>query len=101
MRVARARPAHPRGANVLATEFETSLDEDDDCGCYVLPPIEVDGRQVEVHHWIPDDTAEHAPTSECGCGPLLHDQVTDQGRLLYEHVDQDVEDRIVDDWPAG
>jgi hypothetical protein len=86
---------------VLVGFMDGELDEDDDCGCYVLPPVEVDGRPVEVHHWIPDDTAEHAPTSECGCGPILHDQVTDQGRLLYEHIDQDVEDCMPPGWPAG
>lgn len=87
---------------MLSSQYlEEELDEDDDCGCYVLPGVEIDGVWVDVHHWIPDDTAEHAPTSECGCGPIVHDQVAEKGRLLYEHIDQDVEDDMPDDWPTG
>jgi hypothetical protein len=49
----------------------------------------IDGVAVEVHHWLPDDFAPHAPESDCGCGPILHDQLPK--RLLYEHIDQDVQ----------
>ncbi|MFI7608901.1 hypothetical protein ACIBTV_27825 [Micromonospora sp. NPDC049366] len=44
-------------------------------------------------HEIPaDDGAEHAPTSECGCGPA---RVPRGRRFVYVHVDQrpDQQDR--------
>lgn len=60
--------------------------EDEDCGCWVTT-IVVDGRDRDVHHWIPDDSAPHVPDPECGCHPILLDNP--DGVLLYEHLDQD------------
>ncbi len=72
---------------VLATEYQVDEDdaEDGPCECFV-DTIQVDGVRVEVHHIIPDDFAAHAPTSECGCKPVLH---TRPRMLVYEHLDQD------------
>lgn len=50
-----------------------------DCGHYV---VHVEGE--EQHHAIPDDSAPHAPTSECGCGP----QRVDARQVIYLHVAQ-------------
>ena len=55
---------------------------EDECGHTV---VVLDGE--EQHHDIPDDSAPHAPTSECGCGPARY--VT-AGGIVYEHVDQDL-----------
>jgi hypothetical protein len=72
---------------MLAEEYEVldghALNEE--CCCLVLT-VEIDGRPVQVHHWIPDDSAPHVPDSECGCHPILH---TEPGILRYEHLDQD------------
>lgn len=54
---------------------------DDECGHTIV----VVARQTQ-HHEIPDDSAPHAPTSECSCGPQRH-FVT--GHVVYEHIDQD------------
>ena len=72
----------------LAEGFD-DLDEDEDCG-HLITEIEVDGRKVQLHHTLPDDTAPHAPTSECGCGPVLHQ--VDAGMWVYEHIDQDADE---------
>lgn len=85
---------------MLAEDYELDgdVEEDEDCGCLVST-IEVDGFQVEVHHWLPDDFAPHAPESECGCCPVLHDQRPK--RLLYEHLDQDTEEGCDAGFPAA
>lgn len=60
------------------------VDQDDeqgpDCG-HVL--VDVDGEQQ--HHEIPDDDAQHAPTTECGCGPQRD---TSGPHVVYVHADQ-------------
>ncbi len=59
--------------------------EDED-GCLLVTEL-VDGLLVQVHHQIPDDSAPHAPTSECGCAPeVFH---TKDGTRVYVHADQD------------
>lgn len=70
----------------VAEEYVDDLVEDEDCGCAVIP-IEVDGRQVMTHHFLPDDESPHAPTTECGCGPELH-EVSDV-LWVFEHIDQE------------
>ncbi len=62
-------------------------DAADECGCDFVVLEEVDGRRVEFHHHWPDDGAPHAETSDCGCGPRLH-QISDV-LFVYEHLDQD------------
>jgi hypothetical protein len=79
------QPFEQGGRTVALVEGYEHLDECVD-GCIIADPIDVDGNLVEVHHQIPDDFAPHAPTSECGCKPLLHAL---GWRLVYEHVDQD------------
>jgi len=61
-------------------------DESEDCGCWVAKTV-IDGAEVDIHHWIPDDTAPHVPDTECGCGPVLRHEA--QGVVLFEHWDQD------------
>lgn len=43
-----------------------------------------------VLHLIPDDGAPHAPTTECGCGPVLVAVVAFDGtiRQAFEHPTQ-------------
>lgn len=77
----------------VAGGVDLDVDVDDDCGCAVTT-MRVDGRDVQVHHFLPDDFAPHAPTSECGCGPQLR-QVSDV-LWVYEHVDQDGDDDFPD-----
>lgn len=79
---------------VLADEY---ADPDGDEGCgHLVSEVEVDGRVVRLHHVIPDDSAPHAPTSECGCGPVLHQ--ADPGTWVYEHVDQDADPDSAAPW---
>ena len=74
----------------MNVEEATSVEDED--GCVVRTEM-VDGDQVEVHHRIPDDSAPHAPTSECGCRPeVFHAR---DGIRVYLHVDQD---RAEQDW---
>lgn len=77
---------------MLKTGYELTddVEEDEDCGCLVATVV-IDGKDVAVHHWLPDDFAEHVPDSECGCQPMLHQTDT---VLLYEHVDQEQEQFI-------
>lgn len=72
---------------MLAEGYELGDDVDDSeaCGCLVKT-VQIDGRDVQVHHFLPDDFAPHVPESECGCGPVLHQRAE---MLVYEHIDQD------------
>lgn len=70
-------------------EPDESWTESEDCGCWVTG-MTVDGVDVEVHHWIPDDTAPHVPDTGCGCQPVKRDDA--QGVILFEHFDQDADD---------
>lgn len=78
---------------VLADGFELGdIDDDTECGCLVTIAT-IDGVEVEQHHWLPDDFAPHVPDTECGCGPVLHDQRP--ARMLFEHFDQDALDHAL------
>jgi hypothetical protein len=73
---------------VLELHDRIAVDDDDpeqgpeaSCGHVI---VDVDGEQQ--HHDIPDDGEPHAPTTECGCGPQRN--TSEQGHVVYEHVDQ-------------
>jgi hypothetical protein len=76
---------------MLAEDYPGLVVEDDDCGCTVVT-VEIDGRRVDAHHWIPDDFAPHVPDSECGCKPVLRADPERTVEMLYEHFDQDTAD---------
>lgn len=67
-------------------ELNESWREDED-GCIVTVQT-VDGVPREFHHQIPDDSAPHVPSGDCGCGPQLVDNP--DGVILFDHVDQDL-----------
>ncbi len=67
----------------LATAEDPDSGPEAECGHVV---VEVDGEWQ--HHDIPDDSAPHSASGECGCGPA---RVTVCGHVVYEHVDQDGE----------
>lgn len=72
---------------MLAEEFDDpGWAESEDCGCWVAKLV-IDGVEVDAHHWIPDDSAPHVPSTECGCSPVRREEA--EGVILFEHWDQD------------
>jgi hypothetical protein len=73
---------------LLDEQFELHEEwREDEDGCIVVVDQTSAGERLEFHHQIPDDTAPHVPSTECGCGP----QATENpdGVILFTHVDQD------------
>lgn len=63
-------------------------DEVDCCGCdFVQLLADDDGRQVELHHVIPDDGAPHVEDPDCPCRPDF-DRI-DTDLVVIDHKDQD------------
>ena len=83
-----------RGVIVTHRLFAEAPDAADaECGHVIV--TDPDSGEVQ-HHDIPDDTAPHAPTSECGCSPQRH---TVDGHVVYVHHDQDAADAGEDGGP--
>lgn len=61
----------------------------DEDGCVVVIGADpaAGGGFLEFHHQIPDDTAPHVPSTECGCGPQAVENP--DGVILFTHIDQD------------
>jgi hypothetical protein len=78
---------------VLDEQFELSQEwHEDEDGCIVIVK-DVDGKPVEFHHWIPDDSAPHVPDTACGCGP--QPEPNPDNVILFWHLDQDDEAQAV------
>lgn len=94
--VGTGRNRHPyRGVIFTHGQLPAPAEDDEpaeaDCGHIV-----VDAGGEQQHHEIPDDSAPHAPTTECGCGPQRE---TRGGHAVIVHVDQDPQHD--DEWDGG
>lgn len=65
------------------------FDDDEACGCTVVPLV-LGAVTIDTHHHQPDDDAPHTPTLDCPCRPWIRPwaRLPAVG-LAVIHVDQD------------